>query len=178
MSRNKPRLLLIAIAALAMLVVAIVFWVVNSNMMISESKIEQDARKFHSIDSDWSLVQYTVNNISAMLFYPDDMTEHIYSIYVKHPQSFTGYSLRASGTISEIRQDIVRFYLSEYESYVFMSMNTKKVCKITVDDGDNADITLLDENKPFVVIISANAGNIFFYDTSGKSINFIQRSLP
>lgn len=177
MARVKPSSLWIVIA-LVILAIVMVFFVLCNHTVISKGKIEQDARKFHNIDSDWISIQQTTDNISAMIFYPDDMSDHIYSIYLKQPNTFAGYSVRAGGTISEIRQGIVRFYVSECESYIFMSMNAQQICKIVVDDGDHADVTLLEENKPFTIILPSNAGNIFFYDASGNTINFIQRSLP
>ena len=142
---------------------------------VSNEQIETAARKFHNIEDGWQVVKNTNENVSAMVFFPTDKSNHIYSVYNKHEGLSKGYFFRIGGTISEIDRDCVQFIFDESDSYVFISMNRLSICKAEIDDGDHIETVLISEDEPFVLVYPANAGNITLYNMEGEIVLPIQR---
>lgn len=142
---------------------------------VSDENIEAKARKFHNIEDSWQVVKNSNENIFAMIFFPPDKSDLVYSIYNKHEGLSKGYFFRIGGKINEIDSGCVQFFFVESQSYVFMSMNRQGICKAEIDDGEHIKTVFLTEDNPFVLVYPANAGNISFFDTEGEIILPVQR---
>ncbi len=145
---------------------------------VSEERIEEKAREFHNIDDEWPVIKATNDDVSAMLFYPTDGSSHIYSIYNKHNGLSNGYFFRIGGTISEINSGCVQFIFDENHSRIYISMNSQRICKVEIDDGNHMDTVLLDEEEPFVLVYPSNVGNVTFYNAEGELVAPVQRDVP
>lgn len=145
---------------------------------VSKKDIESNARQFQDVSDNWIITQETTDTVSAMLFYPEDHSDFIYSIYLNKPGCSFGYFFRIGGTISEIENSIVEFSFEGYGEVVYVSMNKEKVNLINIDDGSKIETIKVDDASPFVVIMPYNAGNVSFHDSDGKSVDIIQRNIP
>ena len=168
----------IIISLLAVIIVVLFFYLMNHLVGVSKDRIEAEARAFHNIDETWQCVQAANDDISAMLFYPADGSDHFYSIYSKHEGLSIGYFFRIGGMISEIKNECVQFVFEKEQSRVYASMNKQKICKVEIDDGDHVDTTLLNEEKPFILIFPSDAGNVTLYNTYGEIVTPIERDVP
>ncbi len=160
-------------------VLVLTLWLVmKDNIGISEKNVESDARWSQNIPSDWNMAQSLGNGVVAMVFFPYDNSDCIYSIYIKRPGLCWGYFFRAGGTVSKIEEKFVSFSVEGYNEIVYLSMNKQNVTSIVVDDGSNKNIFAVDNAKPFVFVLPNNAGNVLFYNIHGEIVECTQRTLP
>lgn len=75
---------IIILSVLAVIIVVLSFCSVKHLLGVSKERAEAEARAFHNIDECWQCIQATNDDVYAMLFFPDDRSEHLYSIYTKH----------------------------------------------------------------------------------------------
>ena len=92
----------------------------NNDIGINKVNIEKDARSSQKISDDWQVVKDTTELMSAMVFYNERLSNHIYSIYVNRPGPSFGYFFRDGGSIGE---GIIEFYINGYNERAFISMN-------------------------------------------------------
>lgn len=97
--------------------------------------IESNARQFQDVSDNWIITQETTDKVSAMLFYPEDHSDFIYSIYLNKPGYSFGYFFRIGGTISEIKNSIV----------VIMPYNAGNVSFL---DSDGKSVDIIQRNIP------------------------------
>ena len=104
----KKRKSIIILSVFALIIVTLSFCLMMHLVGVSKEKTEAEARAFHNIDESWQCIQATNDDVYAMLFFPDDRSEHLYSIYTKHKGLSKGYFPRIGGTISEIQNECVQ----------------------------------------------------------------------
>lgn len=158
--------------------ILMLWFVMKENIGISEKNIESDARWSQNIPPDWNMTQSLGNGVVAMVFFPYDNSDCVYSIYIKRSGLYWGYFFRAGGTISKIEELIVSFIVEGYDEIVYLSGNKQNVTSIVVDDGSNKNSFAIDYEEPFVFVLPNNAGNVQFYDIDGEIIECVQRTLP
>lgn len=92
-------------AALGLILVSILFvglLYTHNDIGITAAKIESDIRSSQKIQDDWITDGTVSNTIAAYISYPQDMTNHTFSIYVNRP----GLSFGISFEVVEIFQEL------------------------------------------------------------------------
>ncbi len=51
-------------------------------------------------------------------------------------------------------------------------MNTQKIVRLEIDDGNGIQVIDIDSSKPFAIVLPLNVGNISFYDTNGNIVEY------
>lgn len=175
MKRKRIRLFVSYIIVL--FVSVILFLYSCGNIGIAQSNVERDARISQNIDDNWQVVKDNTSKVYAMLFYNQEHSKNILSIYVNRPGFSFGYFFRGSGNFGNATdQEVAEFIIEGYEERVFVSMNKPQISRIEVDNGKSSYNIDLDSDKPFVVILPLNTGSISLYDINGNIIESKQVS--
>ena len=66
----------------------------NNDIGINKHFIEKEARKSSKIHDDWQVAIDTTDIMSAMVFYPEDKSDHSFQIYVNRSGLSFGYFFR------------------------------------------------------------------------------------
>lgn len=144
---------------------------------IPEFKIESDIRASQKIQEDWTVDGVVSDTMAAFISYPQDRSDHTYSVYVNRPGLSFGYFFRGGGDIVAVEDFITEFTVEGYNERAFISMNTQKVDRLEVDDGNEVQVIEIDSEKPFAIVLPMNAGNITFYNTEGNIVDFTTHPL-
>lgn len=139
---------------------------------ITAAKIESDIRSSQKIQDDWITDGTVSNTMAAYISYPQDMTNHTFSIYVNCPGLSFGYFFRGGGNLSGVASEITEFTVEGYEERAFISMNQEQVAQLKIDDGNSVQTIDVDSSSPFAIVLPTNAGNIAFYDVNGKNVKY------
>ncbi len=141
------------------------FFFVRDNVGVSAEKLETDARKSQQINGDWLVSESCSDKIAAMVFYPESLDEHTFSVYVKGTGISYGYFFKAGGSIF-MDDYVVEFRFNDAAAY--LSMNKINISKIEVVYPDKTEIVEIDSEKPFAFALPDNAVRVDFYDTDGN----------
>lgn len=167
----------IVLSFILICVLFIGFLYVNNDIGIRDSKIESDIRASQKIQNDWTVDGIVSDTIAAFISYPQDKTDHTFSVYVNRPGLSFGYFFRGGGDIVAVDQYISEFTLEGYHERAFISMNTQKVARLEIDDGTEVRVIDIDSEKPFALVLPVNTGDITFYDTEGNTVEFANNPL-
>ncbi len=165
---------IILLTALILLFAGIGF--VNSNIGVSGEKIEADARKSQKVPEHYDSVGEVSENVGAYLFYPEDRTDHTFSIYLNRPGFSFGYFFRLGGSTTLESDYIARFTCPMYpeiNEVIYLSLNKAGAVRMEVDDGHSVKTTEIN-GEPFVFILPTNSGDVRFYDADGNIIKCIE----
>lgn len=130
---------------------------------VPEGKLEQAARKRQEIDGSWEMVRALDEDMCAMLFYDEGREACAYSIYLSREGMSYGYFFWQGGTDSYIVEGVKGLKV-EGMGIALLSLNRDKVCKIVVEHDTGEEEIPVDSNKPFVVVIPGDCGEITLYD--------------
>lgn len=166
MVKNKRTVILIFI--LGILSIGILFKA-NGIVGLSDSRLENDARISQKIDDTWSSTGETNNEMGALLFYDETIEEHTFSIYLNRPGFSYGYFFSHGGASSTIDSGVKAYSYGAY-GMVLMSMNTKKVSQIKLENEESLEIVKLDPLKPFVLLVPEAIEKVSLFDTEGKNV--------
>ncbi|MGI6563652.1 MAG: hypothetical protein ACOX3Q_14030 [Clostridia bacterium] len=164
-------------AFIVVILIAVCFLYFNNNIGISKSNIEKDARYSHKIKDTWDVAKDTTESMSAMIFYSEDFADHTFSIYVNRPGLSFGYFFRGGGSVTETEKYIAEIYIEGFNERAFVSMNKQQVSKVEIDDGNEVQTIKIDSEKPFALILPANAGNVTIYDINGNIVESVQHKI-
>ena len=142
------------------------FLYTNNEIGVTSSKLEADIRSSQKIKDDWTVDGSVSSTMAAYISYPQDLSDHSFSVYVNRPGLSFGYFFRGGGTLSGIQRGIVEFTVEGYNERAFISMNQQQVQQLEIDDGNTIQVVDIDRNKPFAIVLPINAGNITFYDVT------------
>lgn len=165
---------------LALVLVCVVFVGIlyaNNCFGIRGPKIESDIRASQKIQSDWTVDGVVSDSMAAFISYPQDKSDHTYSVYVNRPGFFFGYFFRGGGDIVAVEDFISEFTVEGYNERAFISLNTQKVDRLEIDDGNEVQVIDIDSDKPFAIVLPMNAGNIAFYDIDGNIVEYTNNPL-
>lgn len=137
---------------------------------VSANNIEEDARISHHISSTWEVTKSVGENIAALLFYDESHKDYMYSIYIKRDGLSFGYFFIAGGSDTVIPEDSVRKFRCGSKGSVLMSMNTDKVSRIELDNGNKITRFDIDPKKPFSVVIPSNPGAVKLYNIENELV--------
>ena len=155
---------------------------VNGDDDTKESKnnansLEADIRQSQKILDDWIVDGSISDTMAAFISYPQDKTDHTFSVYVNRPGLSFGYFFRGGGDIVEVDDYIAEFVVEGNNERAFISMNTQNIVRLEVDDGNGIQVIDIDSGKPFAIVLPLNVGNICFYDTNGNVVEYLRQQL-
>ena len=148
------------------------FLYISSDIGIASGNLETDIRSSQKIKEDWAIDGSVSDTMAAYISYPQDMSDHTFSVYVNRPGLSFGYFFRGGGTLSGIQRGIVEFTVEGYNERAFISMNQQQVQQLEIDDGNTIQVVDIDRNKPFAIVLPINAGTITFYDVNGNTVEY------
>ena len=148
------------------------FLYVSSDIGIASGNLETDIRSSQKIKEDWAIDGSVSDTMAAYISYPQDMSDHTFSVYVNRPGLSFGYFFRGGGTLSGIQRGIVEFTVEGYNERAFISMNQQQVQQLEIDDGNTIQVVDIDRNKPFAIVLPINAGNITFYNVNRNIVEY------
>ena len=156
---------------IAFLVTLSLFIFIKSTSVIgiTAGNLEKDARVSQKIDDNWDVSKSTTKHIGAMLFYNNTHDEFIFSIYLNRPDFSFGYFF-ATGVVSGGIDDSIRELTYGSNGSVLISMNTKKVAKIELNNDSDVTTINIDSTKPFVVVLPCNYGEMTLFDLNGNVV--------
>ena len=139
--------------------------------------LEADIRLSQKILDDWNVDGSISDTMAAFISYPQDKTDHTFSIYVNRPGLSFGYFFLGGGDIVAVDDYIAEFVVEGYTERAFISMNTQNVVRVEIDDGNGVRVIDIDSGKPFAIVLPLNAGDICFYDTIGNAVEYHRQLL-
>ena len=148
------------------------FLYISSDIGIASGNLETDIRSSQKIKEDWAVDGSVSDTMAAYISYPQDMSDHTFSVYVNRPGLSFGYFFRGGGTLSGIQRGIVEFTVEGYNERAFISMNQQQVQQLEIDDGNTIQVVDIDRNNPFAIVLPINAGNITFYDVNRNTVEY------
>ena len=163
-------LIVCAIAVFAVFLFAVSF--AMNNIGVSPEKLEKDIRCSQKIDDSWTVTGSVYEGMAAYISYPEDKSDHTFSVYLKQSGLSYGYFFRSGGSIGEIDDGIKEFTFEGCNELALISMNTQKVARLEIDDGIEIKAVELDSEKPFAVVLDKNEGEFRFYDADGKAVEY------
>ena len=147
----------------------VIIW--NANIIgVAAGSLEKDAREEQNIAGSWEMAQAVNDEMCAMLFYDEETRDYAYSIYMKKEGTAYGYFFSQGGEDPYIGEG-VRGMIFDDKGIALLSMNEEQVSKIVVDDGMNKNTMEIDGDKPFVIVLPVNSGEITMYNDMGNVIS-------
>ena len=173
----KKRFLKIVIGIVFVCVLFVGFLYANNDIGMTSTNLEADIRSSQKIKDDWTLEGSVSNTMAAYISYPQDMSDHTFSVYVNRPGLSFGYFFRGGGTLSGVQRGIAEYTVEGYNERAFMSMTQQLVTQLEIDDGNTIQVLDIDSNKPFAIVLPISAGTITFYDVNGNTVEYWNNSL-
>ena len=167
------------IAALILLVIVVFvgFLYFRNDIGVPKSKLESNVRTSQKINNDWLVQKDISDSMAAFISYPEDKSDHTFSVYVNRPGLSFGYFFRGGGDIAVTEKYIAEFTVEGYGERAFISMNEQAVERLEIDDGNSLNVVVIDSGKPFAIILPLNAGYITFYDRNGNIVETHKEAL-
>ena len=153
------------------------FLYANNDIGKTANSLEADIRQSQKILDDWIVDGSISDTMAAFISYPQDKTDHTFSVYVNRPGLSFGYFFRGGGDIVEVDDYIAEFVVEGNNERAFISMNTQNIVRLEVDDGNGIQVIDIDSGKPFAIVLPLNVGNICFYDTNGNVVEYLRQQL-
>ena len=149
----KKIFLKIVIGVVLACILFVCFLYTNNEIGVTSSKLEADIRSSQKIKDDWTVDGSVSSTMAAYISYPQDLSDHSFSVYVNRPGLSFGYFFRGGGTLSGIQRGIVEFTVEGYNERAFISMNQQQVQQLEIDDGNTIQVVDIDRNKPFAIVL-------------------------
>lgn len=156
---------------LGVVILLFIFLWGNNDIGINKHFIEKEARKSSKIYDDWQVAIDTTDIMSAMVFYPEDKSDHSFQIYVNRSGLSFGYFFRGGGHIAELEDYITEFTIEGYKDSAYLSLNTQQVVKAEIDHGVTVEIIDIDSTKPFALVLPRDIDNIRFFDINDNVVD-------
>lgn len=167
----------VLIGVILVVVVFVGFLYFNNDIGLPQSKLEKDIRSSQKISEDWTVSGAVSDIMAAYISYPEDQSDHTFSVYVNRPGISFGYFFRGGGSLGVVETEIAEFTIEGYNERAFVSMNKQLVERLEIDDGNDVQVIDIDSTKPFAIIVPSNAGSLSFYDVNGNVVEFFRNPL-
>ena len=177
MQTRVNKLMKFILCVLLICIVFVGFLYLNNDIGVQKSQLEADIRSSQKIKSDWIVNGTVSDTIAAFISYPNDMTDHTFSVYVNRPGLSLGYFFRGGGDLTGEDNGIAEYTVEGYKERAFISMNKQQVECLKIDDGTSIKVIDIDSNKPFAIVLPVNAGDIAFYDVDENTVEFWKHQL-
>lgn len=149
----------------------------NDNIGVGADGLEADIRSSQKISDDWSVEGSVSDSMAAFISYPQDKSDHTFSVYIKHGGLSFGYFFRAGGGIFQVEENIAEFTVNGCDERAFISMNKQKAVKLEFYSLNGLQTIDIDSDKPFALVLPANAGDVTFYDVNGDIAEYYNQSM-
>lgn len=159
------------------ILIAVMFFCLIDNVGVTASNIEKDIRSSQKIADDWVVDGSVSDTLAAFVSYPQDETDHTFSVYVNRSGLSFGYFFRGGGNTVDVEEYIAEFTVEGYSERAFVSMNSQNIERMEIDDGNGIRVVDIDSSKPFAFVLPSNAGTVCFYDVNGNTVEYISRAL-
>ncbi len=156
----KKKLPIILLGVILACVLVFGFLYANNDIGKTANSLEADIRQSQKILDDWIVDGSISDTMAAFISYPQDKTDHTFSVYVNRPGLSFGYFFRGGGDIVEVDDYIAEFVVEGNNERAFISMNTQNIVRLEVDDGNGIQVIDIDSGKPFAIVLPLNVGNI------------------
>ena len=174
MKKPFPKMIL---RILLVCVLLLGFLYMDDDIGTSAANLESDIRNLQKIPEDWIVEGDVSDTMAAYISYPQDRSDHTFSVYVNRPGLSFGYFFCGGGSLSGVERGIAEFTVDGYNERAFISMNQPKVARLEIDDGNTVQIIDLNSDQPFAIVLPANAGVIHFYDGNGNPVKYQKNPL-
>ena len=162
----------IVLRILLVCVLLLGFLYMDDDIGTSAANLESDIRNLQKIPEDWIVEGDVSDTMAAYISYPQDRSDHTFSVYVNRPGLSFGYFFRAGGKLSEIQEGIAEFTTEGANERALISMNQQQVQQLQIDDGRAIQVIDIDSDQPFAIVLPINAGSITFYDVNGNAVEY------
>ena len=169
MEKPFPKMIL---RILLVCVLLLGFLYMDDDIGTSAANLESDIRNLQKIPEDWIVEGDVSDTMAAYISYPQDRSDHTFSVYVNRPGLSFGYFFRAGGKLSEIQEGIAEFTTEGANERALISMNQQQVQQLQIDDGRAIQVIDIDSDQPFAIVLPINAGSITFYDVNGNAVEY------
>lgn len=173
----KKKLPIILLGVILACVLVFGFLYANNDIGKTANSLEADIRQSQNILDDWIVDGSISDTMAAFISYPQDKTDHTFSVYVNRPGLSFGYFFRGGGDIIEVDDYIAEFVVEGNNERAFISMNTQNIVRLEVDDGNGIQVIDIDSGKPFAIVLPLNVGSICFYDMNGNVVEYLRQQL-
>ena len=174
MKKPFPKMIL---RILLVCVLLLGFLYMDDDIGTSAANLESDIRNLQKIPENWIVEGDVSDTMAAYISYPQDRSDHTFSVYVNRPGLSFGYFFRGGGSLSGVERGIAEFTVDGYNERAFSAMNQPKAARLEIDDGNTVQIIDLNSDQPFAIVLPANAGVIHFYDGNGNPVNYQKNPL-
>ena len=169
MKKPFPKMIL---RILLVCVLLLGFLYMDDDIGTSAANLESDIRNLQKIPENWIVEGDVSDTMAAYISYPQDRSDHTFSVYVNRPGLSFGYFFRAGGKLSEIQEGIAEFTTEGANERALISMNQQQVQQLQIDDGHAKQAIDIDSDQPFAIVLPINAGSITFYDVNGNAVEY------
>ena len=169
MEKPFPKMIL---RILLVCVLLLGFLYMDDDIGTSAANLESDIRNLQKIPEDWIVEGDVSDTMAAYISYPQDRSDHTFSVYVNRPGLSFGYFFRAGGKLSEIQEGIAEFTTEGANERALISMNQQQVQQLQIEDGHAKQAIDIDSDQPFAIVLPINAGSITFYDVNGNAVEY------
>ena len=169
MKKPFPKMIL---RILLVCVLLLGFLYMDDDIGTSAANLESDIRNLQNIPEDWIVEGDVSDTMAAYISYPQDRSDHTFSVYVNRPGLSFGYFFRAGGKLSEIQEGIAEFTAEGANERALISMNQQQVQQLQIEDGHAKQAIDIDSDQPFAIVLPINAGSITFYDVNGNAVEY------
>ena len=138
------------------------FLYAHHDIGLTAASLESDVRNSQKIQDDWTVDGSVSDTMAAYISYPQDMSDHTFSVYVDRPGLSFG---------------IAEYTVDWYPERAFISMNQQQAARLEIDDGNATQVVDLDSSKPFAMVLPINAGTVTFYDVNGNPVEYWKHPL-
>lgn len=129
----KKKLPIILLGVILACVLVFGFLYANNDIGKTANSLEADIRQSQKILDDWIVDGSISDTMAAFISYPQDKTDHTFSVYVNRPGLSFGYFFRGGGDIVEVDDYIAEFVVEGNNERAFISMN--ELCDYGVDES-------------------------------------------
>ena len=105
----KKKLPIILLGVILACVLVFGFLYANNDIGKTANSLEADIRQSQKILDDWIVDGSISDTMAAFISYPQDKTDHTFSVYVNRPGLSFGYFFRGGGDIVEVDDYIAEF---------------------------------------------------------------------
>lgn len=156
----KRILFIVSIVVVCLAVSIFCLWI-SDDIGITKDYIQDHARERQNIHDDWCVSEQTSNNLSAMIFYNEDLSEHTFSLYINRDGFSFGYFFYQGGIDASIQNNVREFALEGLEEKAYISMNPQRASLIQISNGADVRTEEIDPNKPFAVVVKMDSSVVF-----------------
>ena len=106
MKKPFPKMIL---RILLVCVLLLGFLYMDDDIGTSAANLESDIRNLQKIPENWIVEGDVSDTMAAYISYPQDRSDHTFSVYVNRPGLSFGYFFRGGGSLSGVERGIAEF---------------------------------------------------------------------